>query len=332
MSVIVTADLHFSDNRRDRYRHLFMDHLLKMLREHRASHLLILGDLTEEKDRHNAELVNAVVAHMVRLSQVCPVILLRGNHDALDPEWPFFRFLGQLERVDWVNKPTVWALGNLGRCLFLPHTSDYKRDWNADLFEGVDFVFAHNTFKGAKMQNGQKADGVPTSVFPKGVKVISGDVHIPQAVGQVVYVGAPYLVDFGDEYNPRVLKITDNRKLYTLCCPGPQKRLIVIGDASELEAELEACAYKINNEDILKVRVNVTEDQYTNWADIKDIVSDFAEKHDCVLHMVQPVHSGTRPIARDTSQVQKSDEDVLLEYAKGCGVGDRTLKVGIDLL
>src|SRR5205814_1607714 len=89
-------------------------------------------------------------------------------------------------------------------CLFLPHTNNYKRDWKGLDFSKYQWIFAHNTFQGANI-GPRRLEGIPTSIFPRNAKVISGDIHVPQHFGPIEYVGAPYRIDFGDDYEPRVL-------------------------------------------------------------------------------------------------------------------------------
>src|SRR6266567_2832077 len=106
MTTLVTADLHLSSNPRDAYRHERMWEIRKILKKYEVDRLLILGDLTEQKDHHSAELVNEVVNHMILFSECCPVTILRGNHDYVSSECPFFVFLKHIKRIQWINNPT----------------------------------------------------------------------------------------------------------------------------------------------------------------------------------------------------------------------------------
>src|SRR5688572_6127902 len=219
MKALAVADLHLTDNTRDEYRHVFIGRELpRMLGEHKADVLLILGDLTEAKDRHSAVLVNKTVSHLVHLSAHCPVIILMGNHDYANEGEPFFSFSRELPGVHFINRPTEGGelpkslRQQMSGCLFLPHSRDVKRDWSmfADGFDAYDFIFCHQAFQDADGGFGRKLDGEPTSWFDicsSRTKIIAGDIHKPQAVGPVEYVGAPYTIDFGDTYKPRLLVI-----------------------------------------------------------------------------------------------------------------------------
>src|ERR1700676_3121506 len=110
MTVLITADLHLNDLARDAYRHDWMANILPgMLQKYDIKLLLLLGDLCDSKDCHNAWLTNSVVDHLTLLAEICPVIVEKGNHDYVDPSTPFFEFLGKIPNVTWINKPTEAA-------------------------------------------------------------------------------------------------------------------------------------------------------------------------------------------------------------------------------
>jgi hypothetical protein len=202
-----------------------MDTIAALIKKHKVDELIVLGDLTEEKDYHPATLVNALVDVIYSFSQLCEVIILRGNHDYTSIDCPFFQFLRRMDRVRWLNTVTRLKL-SIGDCLFLPHTRDYKTDWaKLPQLEELDWIFAHNTFEGSVTEHGKRLSGIPTTFFDD-FRVISGDIHAPQDVGSVRYVGAPYQIDFGDLFEPRVL-LLDRMGIKSISVFGPQKRLLL---------------------------------------------------------------------------------------------------------
>lgn len=331
MSLLITADLHFSDNPRDEYRFGIIQQLLKLISKHQPKVLLILGDLTEKKDNHGAWLVNKIVQDLVMLASWCPIIILRGNHDGLDPTNPFFEFLGQFENISYITNPREMDLPGPGKCLLLPHTTNYRHDWSAINLKSKEYyyIFAHNTFKGATGQH-RELDGLPTNIFRDDAKVIAGDVHIPHTVGPVTYVGSPYLVDFGDDFRPRVLLETyTSRK--SIAVTGPQKRLVecTLGDEKTVWPR-----EGLNEGDILKIRVAVTQKQYSRWQEIVREIRAWGQKHKYVIHAVQPVVSGggRREDGLLVSRSRLVDEEILDQYGQQHGVESRVLKRGKKLM
>src|ERR1700693_3158967 len=234
MSILITSDLHLSESPRDMYRPDFMAWFKEQAKKLKADHGLILGDLTEVKDHHGSWLVNEIVKHIYDLAQLSRVTVLRGNHDYIDPDSPFFAFLNELENVTWINIPTRFKLDSWD-CLFLPHTRDYKKDWPTSLLQiNHDWIFAHNTFEGADIGHGKRLSGIPQTIFREDAYIISGDIHIPQELEKVIYVGSPYRVTFGDTFKPRIILIK-NSGYASIYCPGPYKQLVEIKTLDDLQ-------------------------------------------------------------------------------------------------
>jgi hypothetical protein len=328
MITLVTADLHLSPYERDRYR---MDALGKLADRARAAGVtrtIILGDLTEQKDRHVDRLVNAVVDHIRAFAELGPVLISQGNHDySTDPDIPFFGFLRHVHDVRWIGRPTGLDLKGVGQVLFLPHTRDHTRDWKGIDLRGYEYIFAHNTFAGASVGFGRKMDGIPTKVFPKKARVISGDVHIPQVLDCVEYVGAPYLVDFGDDYKPRVMLI-DGDDVESMDLSGePQKRLVEFDSADD-----NWRAAKVNKGDILKIRISLTRREAASWPELKAEAREWGVKRGCIVHAVIAEliedENGSGPRVEVRAREHKTDLEIMREFAEHKGVDQETLKAG----
>ncbi len=336
MTVLVTADLHLSAKSRDAYRFEAMGKIAKMLTKYKVDTLIILGDLTEEKDFHSAPLVNKVVDVIYDFSKlVDEVIIPRGNHDYTQIDCPFFGFLKRIPGVRWLNDVTRGEVGKAD-CLFLPHTRDYKKDWvKLPHLEEIDWIFAHNTFEGATTEHGKKLSGIPTDFFDD-TTVFSGDVHTPQTLGPVTYVGAPYSVDFGDDYDPRVLLLTyygpKDFKVESIPVPGPQKRLIDI-TTDDLEHISEGIGLGLSKGDIVKARIKLRPDEQDNWFAVRDSVKRELADLGVTVHLIQPVTtSRNRSLKLGKTAQAKSDVLVVQEFGKVAKVPAETLKVGLDFV
>lgn len=337
---LITADWHLSASPRDEYRFLFVEKTLPdMIEEFGVELLLFLGDVCEVKDGHEAELVNRVAAAFQRLSRLCPIVFVQGNHDWLSsPNNPFFGFLSRLSGggISWVQAPTpLAAVKNVPEgfrnrspaTIILPHTADYERDWADIQFENWEVALAHQSFSGAKSESGFELGGVPMSYFPKGLKIVSGDIHRPQDWGALTYVGAPYNVDFGDEIDPRVL-IWDGKTFESVPVPGPQKRLLEMG-LNDVVLPQGDC--NLNKGDLVKVRVEVG--SYDEWPGVKAELEAWALKRGVILHQAQPI---IRPAgiakAPSNSRGVLSDEEVFKSYAKNRQLAAGYVSTGQKLL
>lgn len=220
---VLCADTHFSDSklaehRWDLFRFLkqaIESHSVKQQLEGHKMSVVFAGDLVDKKDRHSADFVNRLVDAMRLLAmEGIRIYLLRGNHDYVtDTSCAFFRFLKDVhESIEYIDKPTVRKIGGLS-CLLIPHdrkgiTCDTLKR-NGDPY---DVIVCHQTFRGAKV-HGRELPGCSVSRLSKEAvgtaRVFSGDIHEPQRVGNVQYIGAPYHTAFGDTYQGRVLIVED---------------------------------------------------------------------------------------------------------------------------
>jgi Calcineurin-like phosphoesterase len=320
LRLLLTADLHLSDNPRDTYRHEFVrKQLPKLLRKHGIEKLVILGDLTDEKDRHCARLVNQIVNYLYELDSICPVVILLGNHDYLDRKYPFFRFL-QGGQITWIDRPTEQPEG-----LYLPHTTDWQKDWS-ELNLQDRTVFTHNTFTGCDMGHGMAGRGIPTTAVQSCTTVYSGDIHIPQKFHNIVYVGAPYQIDFGDDYTPRVLVI-DSGTVKTITVGGPMK-VLLDGTMEQFLQQLTT----VEPGDLVKVRVRLTPEQVPKWNEIRDSIRIGLLERQVAFSSIHPIAAVAQSEGAVPRHQQRSDAEVLQDYAKRRGLDAKVLKTGLWLM
>lgn len=331
MRRLVTSDWQLAHNERDRYRTDFVVKTLpSLIDKYKPDQLLVLGDITESKDSHPAPLVNEIVRCFSSLSRKCEIIILQGNHDFLHNAHPFFEFVNCFANVSWISKPSIFD-----NCLYLPHTRDYKKDWeNVRLRDAYDFIFAHNIFTGVSTSTGHALSGIPPSVFPNDVCCISGDVHEPQTIddGKIIYVGSPALCDFGDSYQPRVL-LLDDLKIKSIKVYGQQKRLIQCGVNKIAEKRELAFDHDANEGDIVKINVDLVMEDVAEWATIREEIEQWATKNKLIVNSIVPIVAyvqGERQ--RLVKSVQKNDQQYLDTLVKRQGVDERTAQVGKELI
>jgi hypothetical protein len=324
MSVLVTGDLHLSANPRDAYRWAAMGVIAGLIQEHKVETLIVLGDLTEQKDHHGAGLVNDIVELLFNLTCLCLVIINKGNHDYVDADCPYFMFTRRLERLQWVNKPCWADVVGLGPAIFLPHTLNHKRDWANLDWTRSDLIFAHQTFDGADVGHGYRVSGIPLDVFSADAKIISGDIHTPQTLrGRLTYVGAPYTVDFGDDYEPRVLLLRDNLMApMSFSIPGPQKRLLTWKNG------LSVTGVEYKEGDIVKVRYQLDGKERDQWPAIKADIRKTLTERGCKIDSIQPIFDGGIACSIAPTTQAKSDEQVVRDFAKAQKLDEA---VGLEL-
>jgi len=332
---IVTSDLHLTDKPADAYRFGIFDWLARQVDDYGADEVLILGDLTDAKDKHSAVLVNKITAGIRTIVDETDVVVLKGNHDYVDPAMPFFLFLGDaFERVTYINTPTV-----IGDTLYIPHrhgngATQYIKDAIAAAGD-PQFIFLHQTVHNSRASSGMLLDGMFTSAAMFGnAKVVAGDVHVPQLIGGLTYVGSPYQVRYGDDFTPRVM-LMDGRSTRDLSFDAPKKQTITITHPDKLKA-----VKGLRDGDMVKIRLSLPPAELVDWQKYRQQVVNYCEKAGWVLGGVELIKGdgGSLRAAEDggidvetATPRHTTVEDLVTRYSNQSDRDKETYNLGIEL-
>lgn len=340
MSTLITADIHLNEKPHDSYRWGLLDWIGKQVRDYDIENVLILGDATDSKDRHSSYLVNRFSDKLIGLASCgCYIYILKGNHDYVNPDWPFFAFLDHMPNVYFIDQ--VWRtplrIGHHSKnCLFLPATNNYKEEWDQYIqegFKGNDYIFAHATFQGALAENGTQLSGISPSIFKSFTgRIFSGDIHAAQKCGRVEYIGAPYHTRFGDAYKSRCIFISNNEEEKDLYYPCPSKHVIEIRTLNDLNKKCRDFKPK----DWVKVRVRLLRSEYPEWPSLKEKIKSFML--DARFELYGPELLALEAPARLALEAPNRSEgkvdpiELVKQYGKENRISKEGLKLGIDLL
>jgi hypothetical protein len=321
VSIVLISDLHLTQTPRDEYRWRIFPQLEAA---ENISDLFILGDLTDAKDYHSARLVNRLVLSFVDLKKrIRNIWLLRGNHDGTDPRCPYFEFLQYVD-IKYVSAPFEFDHDALGRVLLLPHSREPLEQWRDVDMHQADFIFMHATITGAQAENGQSLDGVPITALAtaRRAKIFSGDVHVPQKVGKVEYVGAPYPIRFGDSFKGRWIEFRQKAKggaleAHSVPLDNIQRLKMVVGVDGP---KLSKAFMDVGKGDQVKVVVQLDSADFGRWQEIKDATMKGLESlgAECCGFELQRLDSG-KPLATVAERkgvVGRTPEQVLNDWCK----------------
>lgn len=278
MRALITSDIHLTDRPKDEYRFGLFPWLKTQAQRVPADYIFVLGDITDQKDNHSSKLTNRIVECFRDLSSVAEVFLLVGNHDYIDPTTPFFRFLNE-DKLHFIVEPTEIVRNN-SDILMLPHTRD-PSDWNDIEWGLYDYVLVHQTFSGAKASNGMALEGFSPKLL-KNVrgKIYSGDVHVPQKIGRIEYVGSPYHVHFGDNFTPRVVAI-NNDKVKDLQFNAPRKVKVELREPDQL------AEFGLDPGDQISIKLKLAPSCVQDWAIYRKELYEEATKLGVEIHGIE---------------------------------------------
>lgn len=332
MKVLLTADIHMTLNPKDEYRWGLWEFLDDHVERTGAQAVFIAGDLTLDKDQHPSQLVNRIASSVRRLARNVDIYIIPGNHDYIDPLTPFFKFLHGTGGVRFFAEPRLIKDGFDGASvLFLPCAK--APGWSAKQLKAADYIIAHQTFAGAKAENGALMSGVSLDVLEPVVgQVWSGDVHVPQKVGKVNYIGAPYHERFGDSFEPRIVLLDlATGKSTSISTRGQfPARHKFQGSPEDFGAWVASKAVKAGDQ--AKLVIELPASDRPDWSDIRAAVLASAAEYDldvCGISLAAPlVKERTRGLSRrrvisfsklveDYAKANDLDAELGLRYLDG---------------
>lgn len=328
---LITSDPHLTASPRDEYRWSLFDQLAEESKYEQAKSIVIAGDLTDAKDYHSAKLVNRVVAGICKLREhVDNVYILMGNHDFLLGGHAYFEFLNRLPGVRYITKPSECGdfVGPL--TYFLPYTKTPSTDWAAMDFSHYEFLFMHQTVSGSIASNGMKMEGEPLPSL-KGPKVYSGDIHVPQVIGDVEYIGSPYHVHFGDKYKPRCLLLDRRGRAEDIQLEFISRMTITVSSLRELKRE------KIKAGDQVKLRMSLEEGEKHDWHRVRReaalwLKDQGAEVCDVELLIEKRTRRKLASPSLLPSRTSETPSDTVLGYVMREGLGADALDTGLEIV
>lgn len=323
---LIISDLHLTDDPKDAYRWEIEQWIHQQIEELPITHLYILGDLTDRKDSHSSVLVNRITTLIKNLTKEVEVYLLKGNHDYIDENTPFFGFLDYLDNVTYISNATETETE-----LFIPHSKSYeilnKLDSN-----NYQVIFMHADIIGARTSSNYRLEqglDLNSGFFSKftGSGIYSGHIHVPQVIGNITYIGSPYPVFFGDTYAGRALLLNENNEAKFLTIPSITKHKLIVGSLEDLKN------YTFNENDQCKIKVRLGRDSLSKWEHIsQDIRKELIEKG-VTLDMIElEITDADTPILVDEQSTVESDETVVKKFSTKEKLTHNYIEKGMEIL
>lgn len=332
--VIIVSDLHLTSKETDRYRWGLFPWLREKIKQNGIKELYILGDLTDAKDRHTSLLVNDLVSALAIIAKMVPIKIIKGNHDYIDANNPFMEFVNNIPNIEFY---TTWASVSVPvsrktnkNVLFLPHTRKHNYEWAVIEFSEYDYIFMHQTVNGSVAANGfELEEGMSSNYF--GRKAYSGDIHVPQVIGNVEYIGAPYPIRFGDSYKGRALMLDlFNGSQEDLHYETIKKEVINIKAGESIKD------FELKEGDMVKLRIHLRKADFHKWEHLKKEYINYLLSIGVICDAVE-VKELKRVVLRDSETKNivintKTPDSMLEGYAAKENVGEEVLEVGRSYL
>jgi hypothetical protein len=166
--------------------------------------------------------------------------------------------------------------------------------------------------------------------LPEGIPIFSGDVHRPQTILGITYVGAPYPIKFNETWDNRIILIeNEDFKNYKSIPVDIMKRAILDISSSD---ELKFIKYKPGSQ--LRIRYKLTGSQLTKWPVEEDIIRTWCKTLGVNLVSLEAMFEGNglKPDVTSDQIELMPPEEIIKMFCKEEKLSDGILDMGLSLL
>lgn len=203
---VFVGDLHVQmSNLKDTER--LFEFIAQTAKKNCASDVVFLGDIYHNHAVLRQEVIAVVQEGFKKIHSSynsipndMPIWVVVGNHDGSNPHSIKVNAVRQtLDNLCTVVDEKAVDLYPFTMVGFSSTQEEFVRKLNPNRSDWI--LVCHQTFDGARYENGFYApDGLSMDVVPNPL-VISGHIHTAQSVGKVLYLGTPRPVNFGEAIN-----------------------------------------------------------------------------------------------------------------------------------
>ena len=326
-SFLLWTDPHFTDNPIDEYRWDIFASLAELCFKYEVDEIVCLGDVVDRKDRHTGLLVNRLVQNFTTLKSVTntEIKIISGNHEkpVTGPYfWEFFNKIG----IDYLIYPlkfsSIW---------YLPFSANPVEEWKDLDLASASVILMHQTGQGARVEGDRELTSNNLPKFPN-IQIFSGDVHRPQEVEGITYIGTPHPVRFSETWNNRVIVIEDDnfKKPISVWLPSIKRAIVDITSSKELDT----LSYKEGDQ--VRVRYTISGKKLADWPEEQEAIRKWAKSREVYIASLEPkfigdgvqVETNTEALALELM----SPDEIVIKFGKDEKLTADVIEVGRQLL
>lgn len=203
MRILFIGDVHIKQDNSNEIDILYMEieRIVKSFIKYKYDYIILGGDIMHYHERLFTQSLNKSLEFIKKLSELCKVYILVGNHDYINNS----QFL---TNNHWMNALKEWRnvtivdnvleIEDIMLCPYVPPGRFIEAlETKTKEWKNKKIIFAHQEFKGCKMGAIESTEGDVWSI--DNPQIISGHIHDNQKVGDnIYYPGTPLQHAFGD--------------------------------------------------------------------------------------------------------------------------------------
>lgn len=310
MNYLIVGDTHFTDSPLDSYRWDIFKVLKGEASRHNVGEIVFLGDVVDRKDRHTAVLVNRLIDEFadLKFETKCEINVLAGNHDKPLTGPYYWQFLNRAG-IRYIQEPYI-----NDSLVYLPYVHDPVKEWNdiKTFNPRMKVIFMHQTVEGAIAENDYALSGTPNLLqhLPSDIPIFSGDVHRPQSIRNITYVGVPYPTRFSESWANRIILIKEDdfQHQQDVWIDGIKRSILDIEDSKVLNT----LNYKEGDQ--IKIRYKLSNEKLVDWPEEEKRIREWEKERKTTIVSIEPllVGEGLRQQTVETQQVELLPHEEIL--------------------
>jgi hypothetical protein len=328
MNALLFTDPHLTDRAQDEYRWAIFDKLAAIAIEECVTHIFDLGDTWDRKDRHSGSLLNRTIKSFTWLAEEtgASIYILEGNHDAPTVGQHYWEFLDRVG-VHYITQPSLKA-----GIWLLPFSPNPVEDWKGIRFLDAHAIFMHQTVAGSMIEDGRRIEKAPhpMPLLPRGIPIYSGDVHRPQTIGGVTYIGVPHPTRFGESWPNRVFLIKNGEFGHPIekTVTGMRKLILELNSFHELRE------VTVHPDDQVKIRYKLLASDMELWPSIEAEIRAWAKHKNVFISSLEAnIIASDEPGAREQGlEALTTPEEVIRMFGAREQLSEDAVAVGLSVL
>lgn len=187
-------------------------------RHGRTPAIVVAGDYFDNRQHIDIDVMNKAMDIMEKMSSMCPVYMMIGNHDIYkkkDTDVTSLRIFEKYKGVTVIQESLSLTIKDGHSFLLVSWVGDFSKENKmiAKCKDKYEYIVMHTEISGMKYDNDRPIiNGINLSPIGENCKIISGHIHKRQGNDKAMYLGSPYQMtksDIGNEKGIYCFKVVD---------------------------------------------------------------------------------------------------------------------------
>lgn len=217
--------------------------------------IVVAGDFFDNRQHIDIDIMSKAMDIMEKMSSICPVYMMVGNHDIYkkkDTDVTSLRIFEKYNNVTVIPDKLCLSIKDDHSFLLVSWVGDFSKENKliAKYKDKYEYIVLHTEISGMNYDNGRPiVNGINLSAVDDNCRIISGHIHKRQGNEKAMYLGSPYMLtrsDIGNEKGIYCFRV-DNNSIFVKFTQNDYSPKFVKYNFSDYGKKAEAWADVIRN-------------------------------------------------------------------------------------